>query len=212
MIHRERTAQALDFLASHGARLEYRPDWLAPDEARRLHARLLEGLEFDPPEVATFRPPFSTEPVPLPRREGAYGDPGITYTYSGREVVPRPWHPLLAELRARLRADTGFDPNFVLVNHYRSGEDRLGWHADDEADLGPEPEIHSLSLGVARDFQLRRKRRMERDAVGNVTLHLEPGSLLVMRHPTNRDWQHQLPRRKRVAGDRLNLTWRRIVR
>jgi alkylated DNA repair dioxygenase AlkB len=129
-------------------------------------------------------------------------------------VPARPWTPTLARLRDLVRERAEFAANFVLVNGYRDGRDCIGWHSDDEADLGPAPEILSLSLGAPRDFQFRR-----RDAAASrletVTLALQPGSLLVMRDPTNQRWQHQVPRRggrhpERV-GPRLNLTWRQIL-
>jgi len=166
------------------------------------------------------RLPFSRERIAIPRRQCAYGDPGTRYAFSGVVVPARPWIPPLLALRERLAEATGLHPNFVLVNHYRSGRDCIGWHADDERDLGPAPTILSLSLGAARDFQLRPRRAFGRAGEGRpelatVTLTLEPGSLLVLRHPTNRDWKHQLPRRADRAGapvgERLNLTWRQVV-
>jgi len=107
-------------------------------------------------------------------------------------------------------------------NYYRSGRDCIGWHADDEHDLGDAPTILSLSLGATRDFQFRHRevfpragQAARRPELQTVTLPLGSGSLLIMRDPTNKDWKHQLPRRggskAALIGVRLNLTWRRIV-
>jgi alkylated DNA repair dioxygenase AlkB len=208
-------AEALGILNANGASVEVRRAFLAPGEAARWLARLQGELAFDPPEASRMRQPFTGRWVDVPRLQAGYGEPGTAYQFSGIEVRARPWTRGLAELRALLRERTGFDANYVLANLYRDGRDCMGWHADDERDLGPAPEIHSLSLGAARDFQFRR--RGEAAArVPTVTIRLEPGSLLVMRHPTNANWKHQLPRRggsrpERV-GLRLNLTWRRIER
>jgi alkylated DNA repair dioxygenase AlkB len=189
-------------LRSHGARVEYHPGFLSPEEADAALATLLATLVFEPPERSMVQLPFSRRRVPIARRQTAYGEPGTAYRFSGLVVRARPWTEELWALREHLRARTGFAASY-------------------ESDLGPEPEIHSLSLGAVRDFQLRRKQaspRRGRPAVGadpgTLTLPLAHGSLLVMRHPTNRDWKHQVPRRggkhaERI-GDRLNLTWRRI--
>jgi alkylated DNA repair dioxygenase AlkB len=109
-----------------------------------------------------------------------------------------------------------------ILSYYRSGRDCIGWHADDERDLGDAPTILSLSLGATRDFQFRHREAFPRAGLAarrpelqTVTLPLGSGSLLIMRDPTNKDWKHQLPRRggskAALIGARLNLTWRRIV-
>jgi alkylated DNA repair dioxygenase AlkB len=107
------------------------------------------------------------------------------------------------------------------VNHYRSGSDCVGWHADDERDLGDTPDILSLSLGAERNFQFRHRDAFPRAGkpalhpeLKTITMPLRSGSLLIMRDPTNKNWKHQLPRHggKKAAniGERLNLTWRQI--
>lgn len=207
------------YLNAHGADVVYMPRFLAPEEATFFYERLLAQVEFDPPEKTVVRRPFSKEKVPIPRLQTAYGDPGTSYRFSGITVHARPWIPILLELREMLEKRSGCTPNFVLLNYYRSGRDSIGWHSDDEKDLGTRPEIASLSLGATRDFQFRHKEdsgRKKRDrTLQTVTLPLEHGSLLVMRHPTNRNWKHQLPRRTGKTTDpgaRLNLTWRTMYR
>jgi alkylated DNA repair dioxygenase AlkB len=39
---------------------------------------------------------------------------------------------------------------------------------------------------------------------------LADGDLLVMDAPTQKHWLHALPERRRVLGERINLTFRRI--
>jgi len=213
--------RALAYLRQHGARVEFDAGFLAHEEADDARRALLARLEFDSVEASRVRRPFSSEMVAIPRRQTAYGEPGTSYRFAGCTVPARPWIPPLRALRDRVCARAGFGFNFVLVNHYRSGSDCIGWHRDDEKDLGAEPEIASLSLGATRDFQLRhrdafarRGRPALRPDLATVTLPLVGGSLLVLRHPTNRDWMHQLPRRggRRAAqiAERLNLTWRCI--
>jgi len=213
--------KALDYLRAHGARVELVADFLASDEATLLLEALLSEIEFASDAESRVRRPFSSERVAIPRRQSAYGEPGTHYRFAGCTVAARPWLDSLAQLRERVseRAGTRFD--FVLVNHYRSGHDCIGWHRDDEADLGARPDIASLSLGATRDFQLRHRDAFPRRSgparrpdLATVTLPLAAGSLLLLRHPTNHEWMHQLPRRGGLrAGEipeRLNLTWRRV--
>jgi alkylated DNA repair dioxygenase AlkB len=204
--------EAIDHLNRHGACVSYQPAFLSGPEAAFFLRALLEEIEFDRPEDCRVRVHGRWRDIP--RRQTAYGEPGTRYRFAGCTVPARPWTPTLARLRDLMRERADFAANFVLVNGYRDGRDCIGWHRDDEADLGPAPEILSLSLGATRDFQFRRcdaaASRLE-----TVTLALASGSLLVMRDPTNKLWKHQLPRRggrhPEHVGLRLNLTWRQIA-
>ena len=215
--------ESLEYLQAHGARVEYAPAFLSRPEADLWLERLRAEVVFEAPEACRIRRPFSTEWVHIPRQMAAYGDPETCYVFSGARVRARPWIPELLELRERLAGWAQRSLNFVLIHRYRDGADCMGWHADDERDLGPEPEILSLTLGAARDFQLRHRdafpragRPAPRPELETLSLRLAHGSLLAMRHPTNRDWKHQLPRRggrrAHAVGERWNLTWRTIER
>ena len=90
----------------------------------------------------------------------------------------------------------------------------MGFHKDDEKDLDTKSSIASLSFGQARDFVFKHednKKKAGSKNIDDVTLTLEPGSLLMMKYPTNRYWYHALPKRKRVLGVRINLTFRSMV-
>jgi len=141
---------------------------------------------------------------PLPRLHQWYGDPGTDYRWSGLCMRPQRWTDVLARVRDQVGAATGCRFNSVLVNLYRDGDDGMGWHADNEPEFGAEPVIASVSLGAERDFTLRRRDRRGRTEV----LPLPHGSLLIMAGPTQRHWQHALPKRRRVREPRINLTFR----
>ena len=143
----------------------------------------------------------------VPRLTAWFADAGLTYTYSGLALAPVPLPPALDGLRQRLRAATGLAFNSVLANLYRDGRDRMGWHADDERALGAEIHIASVSLGAMRTLRFRAK--AERRYTFNIDLG--HGSLLLMRHPTQRHWQHCLPARANVSAPRVNLTFRHIA-
>ena len=119
---------------------------------------------------------------------------------------PLPWTPLLAEIRQRLVDALGQPLNGALLNYYRDSQDSMGWHSDDERELGAEPLVVSLSLGGVRRFDLRRKghTRIEH------SLQLEHGSLLVMSGQTQHHWQHQVAKTRKPCAPRLNLTFRLI--
>lgn len=144
-----------------------------------------------------------------PRLSSWHGDPTASYRYSGQRHRPQPWTPTLLQLRQRL-ADIGVRCNAVLANLYRDGQDAMGWHADDEPELGPNPLIASISLGATRRFVLRpQPRHISPDQrAWRLTLELPHGSLLLMAGPTQHCWQHALPRMRRVAEPRINLTFR----
>jgi alkylated DNA repair dioxygenase AlkB len=101
----------------------------------------------------------------------------------------------------------GQDFNCVLCNLYRDGRDSMGWHADNERELGPAPVIASISLGAERQFQLKSRT----DSTQRHALLLEHGSLLVMAGDLQQHWLHQLPKTARVDRPRINLTFRCIA-
>jgi alkylated DNA repair dioxygenase AlkB len=138
------------------------------------------------------------------RRSCWMGDPGRVYRYSGIARTPAAWTPAVATLRRRVEAELGRPFDSVLVNLYRDGGDRMGWHADDERDLGHRPVIASVSLGAVRRFAFRRRV----PSGETLALDLAPGSLLVMAGDCQRDWQHALKPTARPVGPRINLTFR----
>lgn len=184
--------------------LELIPDWLARDEADALFDALRDAIDWRQESVTMFGQRHL-----VPRLTAWHGDAGRAYMYSGISNEPSPWTPELSDLRRRVEVAAGGRFNAVLLNLYRSGQDGMGWHADDEPELGPAPLIASISLGATRTFQLRHKRRKD---LARVDLDLPHGSLLVMRPPTQAHWLHGVPKRKRgVRGPRINLTFRWIL-
>jgi alkylated DNA repair dioxygenase AlkB len=105
--------------------------------------------------------------------------------------------------------ELGLTFDSVLANRYRDGRDSMGWHSDDEKELGPDPVIASVSLGAGRRFRLRHRSRPD---LATLDLVLEHGSLLVMQGATQHHWKHCLPRTARPVGERINLTFRRVLR
>lgn len=184
-----------------GGLLAYHPALFDEQEAHTLMTQLHAGLDWQQPRVRLFGREVSS-----PRLAAWYGDPGAVYTYSGLRNDPLPWTKALTEVRRRVEAAAGTTFNSVLANLYRDGDDAMGWHSDDEAELDPGAPIASLSLGCVRRFRLQHRRRRQ----ARLELPLASGSLLVMHAPMQREWRHALPRDRRVTGPRINLTFRRV--
>lgn len=173
--------------------------WLGPGDADALQTRLLAEVPWTVHRIRLFG-----RWVDSPRLSCWMGDPGARYRYSGALFEPEPWHPAIAALRPRLEAFCNARFNSVLLNRYRDGRDAMGWHSDDEPELGPAPVIASLSLGAARRFLLR----LKADHTVKAEHRLDHGDLLVMRGDAQRLAQHALPRMAGVQGERVNLTFR----
>src|SRR5690606_28110797 len=135
-------------------------------------------------------------------------DPGMTYRYSGLTLEPLPWTPALAAIRQRIEEYSDCHFNSLLANLYRNEQDSVGWHADNEPELGENPALASLSLGETRDFLLKHRDHPEQ----KVTMALEHGDLLIMKGALQHHWLHQMPKSKAQCGPRINLTFRRIFK
>jgi len=143
--------------------------------------------------------------VAIPRLQAWYGDKGMDYSYSGIILTAKPWPPVLLELKQQVENKCQSSFNAVLANLYRDQDDTVGWHSDDETELGKNPVIASVSFGDERNFQLKHK-----DSGEKLTIPLTSGSLLVMAGETQHYWQHCLPRTKKMKSSRINLTFRQI--
>ncbi len=140
-----------------------------------------------------------------PRLTAWHGD--ASYTYSGLTMQALPFTALLDEIRLAVEAASGRRFNSVLLNYYRNERDSMGMHSDDEAELGPEPAIASVSFGTTRTLSLRHKRSKR-----TVKLDLTDGSMLLMAGATQTNWSHGINKLTRPTGPRLNLTFRWIQR
>lgn len=181
--------------------------WLTSHEADALFERLLEEIPWERHRLRMFG-----RELDAPRLSCWIGDPGATYMYSRSRFEPRPWTPSLHPLRERVQQACGARFNSVLANLYRDGQDSMGWHSDDEPELGSQPTIASFSLGATRRFRLRRRlpRGMRVSSADKLELGLTSGSLLCMAGATQQLYQHDLPKSAAVSAPRINLTFRLI--
>jgi len=165
------------------ADVRYAAAWLAHDEADDWFARLLDEIDWERHRLRV---------------------------YSRSRFEPRPWTPALLRLRERVEHACGARFNSVLANLYRDGADAMGWHSDDERELGSQPVIASVSLGAERRFRFRRRVPRGMRSPPPAVLTLAHGSLLCMAGETQHRYQHDLPRCAGLSGARINLTFRLI--
>ncbi|MFM8596491.1 MAG: alpha-ketoglutarate-dependent dioxygenase AlkB family protein [Flavobacteriales bacterium] len=182
-------------------KLDYFPGFLLEKERIALKNEILNELLFEQITIKLFG-----KQIAAPRLEAYFSLNGENYGYSGQQLKNQPFPTFLNELRQKVEAKTGCKYNALLVNLYRDGQDSNGWHADNEKSLGSNPSIASLSLGVARFFELKH--------IGTgrkIKLLLEDGSLLHMHGELQHYWKHQLPKVRNITDLRINLTFRKIV-
>jgi alkylated DNA repair dioxygenase AlkB len=174
--------------------VDYYPGWVVG--ADQLFTVLRDAIAWEQHDVTLYG-----RTMPTPRLTAWMGD--SAYRYSGIVNEPLAWPHALLELRNRLRRELGVDFNSCLANLYRDGSDSMGYHSDDEPELGPRPTIASISLGDRRQFVLRHRTTRQR-----WSWDLGRGDLLVMRDESQSDYAHAVPKTSRPIGPRMNLTFR----
>jgi alkylated DNA repair dioxygenase AlkB len=175
---------------------------LDASKAQEYYAALLSNIPWQHDELVIFGKRITTA-----RQVAWYGDPGCSYTYSGKLKQPLPWSSEILTLKGKVERLIQVTFNSCLLNLYQDGGQGMSWHSDDEKELGQNPTIASISLGAERRFCLKHKQTKQR-----VSLVLENGSLLVMKGACQHYWLHSLPKSKKITTARINLTFRTIVR
>ena len=181
--------------------LEYIEQFYSPEECTELYERLCAEQNWPANHYTMAGRQFT-----LPRLQTWHADAGIVYSYSNNLLQTRPWSELLNDIRVKIERTLNYAFNSVLVNWYRNGEDYVGWHADNEPELGAQPLIASLSLGASRTFSYKHKKF---PLQGCVELH--SGCLLVMQPSFQHDWVHSVPRDEQINDGRINMTFRRVL-
>jgi alkylated DNA repair dioxygenase AlkB len=184
------------------ANVLYYPAYFTSAESDHFLRALIETIAWRQEAITMFG-----KAIAQPRLTAWYGDEGAVYTYSNLTNHPLEWTPALLVIKARAEETAQTKFNSVLLNYYRDGQDSMGWHQDNEPELGENPVIASVSFGAPRRFQFRHKKRKDLDTI---TIELEHGSLLIMQGTTQTYWKHQLPKTAQDIGARINLTFRLI--
>jgi alkylated DNA repair dioxygenase AlkB len=195
------------FISLPDAELLFIENFYPPSVSDAFLAKLSTELAWEQGEITIFG-----KKIAEPRLSAWYGDAGKNYTYSGKMQVPLSWHPdLLAikndlETTIRKELESALNFNSVLCNFYRNGQDSMGFHADNEKELGINPVIASVNFGESRRFIFRRRD----DKTIKHELVLSHGSLLVMSGAMQHHWLHAVPKEPKRTKPRINLTFRHI--
>ena len=174
-------------------------DALSTDLANSSLKALATGISWRQGKIKLFG-----RKIASPRLSAWYGE--RSYTYSRETWEPAPWTSQLLKIKHHVETLSGSHFNGALLNLYRSGQDSMGWHSDNEFELGKLPTIASLSLGAERKFLLRPKKGLAR----SYPIPLPHNSLLIMAGKTQENWQHSIPKTTKSVGVRINLTFRWI--
>jgi alkylated DNA repair dioxygenase AlkB len=181
--------------------LQYYPSAFTLSESNELFTKLTERIDWRQESIF-----ICGRKVLTPRLTAWYGDRGAVYKYSGVAFDPLPWTDELLLIKSKAEALSGTRFNSVLLNLYRDGNDSMGWHSDDEPELGPDPVIASVNFGEARRFDLR----LKADHKQKQHILLEDGSVLIMKGDLQHHWQHQVAKSAKIQNTRINLTFRTI--
>lgn len=179
--------------------IRFWPSFISIKESKHLFTELITNYNFTQSNVIVYGNSYKT-----PRHQAWMSDPGVKASlYTKEKAIPWCESVLKLKLTLELLLDTTFD--YCLLNLYKTGEDYISYHSDDEASLGKDV-IASISLGASRRFLFRKKD----DPKKIHEFFLESGSLIVMSgEDTQKHWQHSVPKMKRVKEPRLNLTFRK---
>jgi alkylated DNA repair dioxygenase AlkB len=143
---------------------------------------------------------------PIPREEAWVGDKGVGYRYSGQDYIANGWPASLDVIASNIQKEFAWAVNSALLNYYSDGQSSMGWHSDNEKELGECPMVVILSMGASRTIQFRQIK----DHKLKTSVELEHGSLLVIRGETQHQWQHAIPKRAGKAA-RVSCTFRKVI-
>lgn len=178
--------------------ISFWPNWLSGKDADDLLLKSIETIDWRADSIRIVG-----KQIPIPRLQQWFGQPGTSYTYSNICLQAVGFPDWIDLIRHNVESQTGAAFNRALVNYYRDGADSVDWHADDEPELGSEPIIASLSLGVERVFQLRHRLTKQR-----ISISLPHGSLLMMGAGIQNYWQHRIAKVANLQEPRVNFTFR----
>jgi alkylated DNA repair dioxygenase AlkB len=174
----------------------------------------LTQIQYNSDEESMIRMPRGL--VKIPRQQTAYGEPGTTYHFSGISVMSRDWTvndgtidthvgnelQYISQLVGR-SACSKF--NYALINNYHDQTNSIGYHSDDEKELGRYPKVAGISLGQEREMFFKSKLNGE-----VIKVSLPHNSLVIMHYPTNKFWQHTIPKKTQHLGQRISITFRSV--
>ena len=183
--------------------VRYVSDFLTRAASDQLLAQSLAEISWTQDHIKLFG-----RLVAVPRLSAWFSSINATYKYSGLVHQPQKLPDFVEALLREVVSRTEIEFNSILMNLYQDGNHSMGWHADDEPELGPEVTIASLSVGAAREIRFRHRHKIGL----KVLLPVAHGSILMMYPPLQKYWLHELPKRKSITTPRVNFSFRVVHR
>lgn len=188
-----------EILSGDNGTLIYCPEFFSKEDSGLLFKKLRSEIEWKGTEITLFG-----KKIKEPRLTAFLGDRGINYKYSGSLRAAEKWTESLLEIKEKSEKEFDAVFNCVLCNLYRNGSDSMGWHSDDEKELGADPIILSLSFGAERRFLLKEKKGKNR-----ISMNLKSGDALFMGKGMQGNWKHCIPKTAE-SDERISLTFRTV--
>ena len=138
---------------------------------------------------------------------GFFSNESIGYRYSGQLAKSKPLYECLIKLLDTVNEKYNTDYNGILVNLYKTGEDYISAHSDDETNLDNSGVV-AISYGATRKFRIREKKT--REIVSDIPL--TSGSIIQMGGEFQREFLHEVPIERRVKQERISFTFRKHTR
>jgi alkylated DNA repair dioxygenase AlkB len=190
-----------EIVAHNDLKIRVEENFFNSNESNILLNKLIKNLSWESMMIKMFG-----KDLMIPRLQCWIGDEGCNYKYSGKILNRHNWNKELMLIREKIAKEIKTDFNSVLVNYYRDGKDSMGWHSDDEKELGPNPTIASISFGSERNLHFRNKITKE-----TISIPQTNGCLIVIDGGTQKNWQHSIKKTQKIIGPRINLTFRNII-
>ncbi len=174
---------------------------ISVDKLSFFYESLLKNNPWENDKIKIYGKEITTK-----RKVAWFAENALPYQYSNQVKTPRPFSPLLLELKNLVQKFTSKNYNACLLNYYHDGSEYMGWHADNEKSIASNSSIASLSFGATRKFLFKHKTNQQK-----IQIILQPGSLLLMQGATQKYWKHSLPKAATVKNARINLTFRQMT-
>lgn len=180
---------------------EYFPNFISLASSSFYFQKLESNINWQHDVVKLFGKEITTN-----RKTAWYGSKSFEYTYSNKTKIAIPWNKELIDLKTIIEKQCQEEFNSCLLNLYHNGNEGMAWHSDDEKTILPNSTIASLSIGAERRFLFKHKHTQQK-----IELHLQNGSLMLMKENTQNYWWHSLPKSAKIKSPRINLTFRKMI-
>ena len=179
-----------EIVAHNDLKIRVEENFFDSNESNEFLNRLIKNLPWESMMIKMFG-----KNLKIPRLQCWIGDEGCDYKYSGKMLNRQNWNKELMMIREKIFQETKIDFNSVLANYYRDGKDSMGWHSDDEKELGPNPTIASISFGSERNLYFRNK--ISKEIISIPQTH---GCLVMIDGKTQKNWQHSIKKTQKIES------------